>query len=144
MEDTTGRYTYSYDALNRSKAVTTRAGKTITYSYDAVGNRKFMLDPDGGRFTYIYDAADRIDHLANPQNERTSYSYDAANRGTVKKLANGTRKEKVSGTVVTAGTLPTGNLSGRMEKRFLTPLPLTPLPFPKESPSVCGESDECY
>jgi len=31
MEDTTGWYTYLYDALNRSKTVTTPAGKTITY-----------------------------------------------------------------------------------------------------------------
>jgi len=51
MEDSTGRYTYSHDALNRSKTVTTPAGKTITYSFDAVGNRKSMLDPDGRRFT---------------------------------------------------------------------------------------------
>jgi len=44
MNDTTGTYTTTYDALDRKQTVTNPADKTITYAYDAVGQRR----PGGG------------------------------------------------------------------------------------------------
>jgi RHS repeat-associated protein len=91
MADPTGRYTSTWDALDRRGSVNWPNKGRITYTWDAVGNRVGMVDPDGGVTTYQYDDADRITLLNNPQSERTSYAYDAASRRTVKRLANGTR-----------------------------------------------------
>jgi len=44
----------------------------------------------------VEEPADRIAWLENPWNERTSFSCDAAGRRTLKKLANGTRLDKIA------------------------------------------------
>jgi RHS repeat-associated protein len=91
MDDATGTFTTTYDALDRNQTVTNPADKTITYAYDAIGQRAQMTNPDAGVTTYSFNANAQIDHLVNPESDRTSYSYDNAGRRTVKKLANGTR-----------------------------------------------------
>ena len=90
MQDSTGRTTSSYDALNRLQAVTNPAGNTITYAYDSVGQRNWMIDPDGDRFTYAFDPAGRLQSLVNPQGDHTTFSYDAADRRMGMSLANAT------------------------------------------------------
>jgi RHS repeat-associated protein len=91
MRDSTGRYTYSFDALNRKTMVALPSTQRLTYAFDAIAQRKFLIAPTGGRFTYTFDAAGRITFLLNPEGDRTSYSYDNASRRTVQRLANGTR-----------------------------------------------------
>lgn len=91
MRDATGRYTATYDALDRMIDIRNPSNRRVTYAYDAIGQRRRMLDPDNGRFTYTFDAAARILAVRNPQGLRATFSYDAADRRTLRKLANGTR-----------------------------------------------------
>ena len=51
MRDSTGVYTYKYDALNRTRSAFNAFGKAITYAYDVLGQRRYMSDPDGGRWS---------------------------------------------------------------------------------------------
>lgn len=51
MADATGRYTWTYDAVNRTTRNQQPHSKTISYSWDALGHKAGMRDPDGGRFT---------------------------------------------------------------------------------------------
>ncbi len=51
MHDATGRYTSTYDDLNRTRTAFNPASKKIAYAYDSVGQRDHMFDPDGSRFT---------------------------------------------------------------------------------------------
>ncbi len=66
MQDSGGITTYSYDELNRPKAVAYPGPKRVTYSYDAVGNRATLTDPDGGLTTYSYDSRNLLNWLLNP------------------------------------------------------------------------------
>jgi RHS repeat-associated protein len=91
MRDSTGRYTYAFDAVNRKTMVAIPSAQRLTYTFDAVSQRKYLTAPTGGRFTYTFDAAQRITRVLNPEGARTSYTYDTASRRTVKYLANGTR-----------------------------------------------------
>jgi YD repeat-containing protein len=91
MQDTTGAYTTTFDALDRKQTVTNPADKTITYAYDEIGLRAQVTISDAGVTTYSYSANGQVDHLVNPESKRTSYSYDAAGRRLLKKLANGSR-----------------------------------------------------
>src|SRR6185295_11726465 len=91
LRDFTGRYTTTFDALDRTRTVTNPAAKCITYGWDAVSQRRFMVEPDGGRFSYSFDDAGQIRFLVNPELDRTSWTYDSGGRTTVQRLGNGTR-----------------------------------------------------
>jgi len=91
MANQTGRYTTTYDPLQRKQTVVTPVGKTITYSYDALSRKSQMQVQDAGVFTYSYDANNQLKTVQNPQNDRTTFSYDNAGRRVLKELANGTR-----------------------------------------------------
>ena len=91
MADSTGRYTRTFDALDRTHSSTNPALLTLTFVWDPVGERSALIDPAAGRTTYAYDAAKQLKVLKNSLGQITSYSYDAAGRRTLKKLANGTR-----------------------------------------------------
>jgi YD repeat-containing protein len=78
MQDATGRYTATFDPLNRTNLTVNPAGKRITYVFDPIGQREGMFDPDGGRFTYVFGGV-------------TSIAYDNAGGKTLKQLANGAR-----------------------------------------------------
>ncbi|MEX0642070.1 MAG: RHS repeat-associated core domain-containing protein, partial [Pirellulales bacterium] len=86
-----GRYTTSYDPIDRRETVVSPGNKTIALAYDAAGNRRSTTDPDGGRFTCTWDAAGQLKSVRNPADERTTFSYDDAGRRTLKLLANDTR-----------------------------------------------------
>jgi YD repeat-containing protein len=47
MADSTGRYSSTWDALDRRGSVNWPNKGRITYTWDAVGNRIGMVDPDG-------------------------------------------------------------------------------------------------
>ena len=91
MANQTGRYTTTYDTLQRKQTVVTPVGKVITYSYDDLSRKTQMNVASAGVFTYAYDANNQLKMVLNPQNDRTSFSYDNAGRRTLKELANGTR-----------------------------------------------------
>ncbi|MBS0266547.1 MAG: RHS repeat-associated core domain-containing protein, partial [Planctomycetes bacterium] len=91
LRDATGRYTATFDALDRLSVRTNPANKRITYTYDGISQRRRLADPDGGLFTTVYDAARRITKIINPQAVRTTFGYDTANRRTVKVLGNSSR-----------------------------------------------------
>ncbi|MFO0811630.1 MAG: hypothetical protein U0796_00315 [Gemmatales bacterium] len=91
MQDWTGRYTFSFDAVGRTLLASDSFAKRITYGYDAVGQRVRMREPDGGRFTYWYDGVGQITRLLNPFQENTTFAYDVAGRRTMQKLANRVR-----------------------------------------------------
>ena len=91
MANQTGRYTTTYDSLQRRRTVVTPAGKVITYSYDSLSRKSQMNVADAGIFTYSYDANNQLVVLQNPQNDRTTFSYNNAGRRILKELANGTR-----------------------------------------------------
>ena len=91
MANQTGRYTTTYDPLQRKRTVVTPVGKAITYSYDALSRKSQMNVLDAGIFTYSYDANNQLKTVQNPQNDRTTFSYDNAGRRVLKELANGTR-----------------------------------------------------
>ena len=60
MADSTGRYTSTYDALNRVATVENPQTKTLNFTYDSVLNRRTMQTADSGRFTYSYDTASQL------------------------------------------------------------------------------------
>ena len=91
LHDSSGRYSFVYDVLDRVSSSRNPLSKSLTYSYDAVGNRRSLAAPDSGRFSYVYDAADQLSALQNPFSERTTFSYDNAGRRTVQRSSNGTR-----------------------------------------------------
>ncbi|WP_437202984.1 RHS repeat domain-containing protein [Planctomicrobium sp. SH664] len=91
MANATGRYTTTYDELNRKRSVTQPSGAILTYSYQAAGQRRQLQAAGAGVFTYSYDANQQLTVVRNPQNGRTSFAYDNASRRTLKQLANGTR-----------------------------------------------------
>jgi len=89
MQDAGGITAFSYDELNRPKAVTYPGPKTVTYAYDAVGNRQVLTDPDGGITTYSYDSRNLLSWLLNPNAERSTWVYDAIGRVTTMTYGNG-------------------------------------------------------
>ena len=91
MQDTTGTYTSTYDALDKRQSMVTPAGEATTYGYDSVGMRDFVVAPTGGRFTYAYTAEGQESLFVNAEGQRTSFSYDAAGRRTLTELATGSR-----------------------------------------------------
>ncbi len=93
--DSTGRYTRSYDPLNRTVVSIQPSGGRLSFSWDAVGQRRLMVDLAGGRTTYLHDANGNLTRLVNPQGDITTYSYDAAGQRLTTLLANGMRTSLV-------------------------------------------------
>jgi len=86
MANHTGKYTLTYDTLQRKQTVVTPVGKVITYSYDALSRKSQMQVLDAGVFTYSYDANNQLKTVQNPQNDRTTFSYDNAGRRILNEL----------------------------------------------------------
>lgn len=59
-KDADGRYTYTYDSLDRVATQKDLFSMTLTFTYDAVGNRTQVQDNLGGYTTSVYDNADRL------------------------------------------------------------------------------------
>jgi RHS repeat-associated protein len=91
LADSTGRYTTTFDALNRGHVVVNPALKTITVTWDGAGRRRTMTNPDGGITTYQWSKRDQCTSLVNADSDRTSWSFDPAGRQTLQLLANGVR-----------------------------------------------------
>jgi RHS repeat-associated protein len=91
LADGTGRYTTTFDALNRGHVVVNPALKTITVTWDGAGRRRTMTNPDGGLTTYQWSKRDQCTSLQNADSDRTSWSFDPAGRQTLQLLANGVR-----------------------------------------------------
>jgi RHS repeat-associated protein len=89
LNDSTGIYTYTFDAKNRATLAMNPDSKRITYSFDLLDRRTVVRDPDGGRFTYSHDAKDRLAAIVNPQGKRTSFTYDLLDQLTQQKHGNG-------------------------------------------------------
>jgi RHS repeat-associated protein len=89
LNDSTGIYTYTFDAKNRTTLAMNPDSKRITYSFDLLDRRTVVRDPDGGRFTYSHDAKDRLTTIVNPQGKRTSFTYDLIDQLTQQKHGNG-------------------------------------------------------
>ena len=94
MRDSTGRYTYRFDALNRKTMVALPSTQRLTYTFDALGQRNYLVAPTGGRFTYSLRRG-ATDHKGRRILRATAlaFVYDNASRRTVKYLANGTRRQ---------------------------------------------------
>ena len=91
LADLTGRYTSTFDSLNRLRTRTTPANKTITLTHDAISRRRVLQEPEGGRFTYLWDDAMRCRAVINPQGERTSWSFNSLGQTILQRLASGSR-----------------------------------------------------
>jgi YD repeat-containing protein len=91
MRDSTGRYTYTFDAVDRKTMAALPSTQRLTYTFDSVGQRNYLVAPTGGRFTTAYDVAQRITNVQHPEGDRTSFVFDNASRRTARYLANGTR-----------------------------------------------------
>ncbi len=91
LADSTGRYTTTFDALNREHAVENPALKTVTVTCDGASRRHTLTNPDGGVVTYSWSKRDQCTALQNADGDRTSWTFDAAGRQTVQLLANGVR-----------------------------------------------------
>jgi RHS repeat-associated protein len=88
IQDGIGRWTMTYDSLNRVQVATDPMGNRNTYTFDAAGQRTAMATA-AGRFTYTHDAASRLATIHNPEGERTTYTYDAAGREVLKQFNTG-------------------------------------------------------
>ena len=82
----TGRYTASFDKLNRELVLVNPAGKTITVGLDSGGGRRVLVNPDGGRLSYSFSKRDESVAIQNPEGDGTSWTFDAAGRQTVQLL----------------------------------------------------------
>ena len=91
LHDHTGRYTATYDNLNRPQETKEPNNKIITLTYDKVSQRSTMAVPDVGRVTYTHDPARQLTKLKNGHDEVTTLAYDDAGRKTESKLSNGTK-----------------------------------------------------
>ncbi len=91
-----GRFSYSYDSLNRIKTVENPQAERTTFSYDANGRRTLKLLANGTRASFTYDAASNITTLANLKSDSSiisefDYQYDKAGNRTVSVEADGSR-----------------------------------------------------
>ncbi|WP_377153092.1 hypothetical protein ACFJIX_17280 [Roseateles sp. UC29_93] len=73
--------TYTYDARQRVKTVTT-AGATTTFDYWPTGELKRTLQADGSAVNYEYDDARRLTAVADWQGNRVEYTLDAEGKRT--------------------------------------------------------------
>jgi len=97
ISDSSGEYTYTYDALNRmlSETSTAMAGRpafVLTYAYDAVGNLLSVSDSLGGSTAHSYDELNRRTQTTlsgtGLPDVRTDFSYDAVgNFDTIQRYA---------------------------------------------------------
>ncbi|MFO0811603.1 MAG: hypothetical protein U0796_00180 [Gemmatales bacterium] len=118
IQDWTGRYTYSFDAVGRPLLASNSFAKRITYGYDAAGQRVRMREPDGGRFTYWYDGAGQNTRLLNPFLESTTFTYDVAGRRMMQKLANRVRASYSYDAADRLATLANVRADGTYVSRF--------------------------
>lgn len=94
MHDWTGRYTSTFDDVNRQTVAEAPNSKTINLAYDKVSQRKTMSVPGSGTVTYTHDAARQLTKLSNPHGESTTLVYDAAGRTTRTEQGNGTKANR--------------------------------------------------
>ena len=57
--DSVGRWTRTYDPLDRTRSSQNPYGLTLTFTWAAASQRKALIDPAAGRLTYAYDPAGR-------------------------------------------------------------------------------------
>lgn len=86
--------TYSYDDLDRLKAVKDPWGKTVQYEYDNLGNRSKIIYPDCKEVEYTYDLAGRLIHVTAWNVVEATYAYDAAGNVIAVTYGNGTVEER--------------------------------------------------
>jgi RHS repeat-associated protein len=72
-----GCTTFSYDAVNRTTAISYSDGVTpaVTFGYDNVGRRTAMTDGSGSS-TYVYDTLGRLTSHGNGAGQTVGYGYD--------------------------------------------------------------------
>jgi YD repeat-containing protein len=115
IQDGIGRWTMTYDSLNRVQVATDPMGNRNTYTLDAAGQRTVMATA-AGRFAYTHDAASRLATIHNPEGERTTYTYDAAGREILKQFNTGSVASTVydaAGQVIALYDKPSGGAAGR-------------------------------
>jgi RHS repeat-associated protein len=130
--------TRTYDQRNAVKSYRNERNEQFGYRYDANGNLVQLTFPDGKTVTYLYDERDRLMRVTDWANRQTNFSYDTATgdftgftrpNGTQRVLGydNGGRliriEERKPGGRLIAMVRLGFDAAGRMEKRFLVPLP---------------------
>jgi len=112
-----GRYSYTYDALNRVTGIVNPQGITVSFGYDAVGRRNkktvFKNAPEFlAETAYTYDAAGQLLNITNKAGGKvvdfTSYEYDAVGNRVKKEDGDGTTKYRydASNRLITAEPVP--------------------------------------
>ncbi len=91
-----GRFTYSYDSVNRITQVLNPQGNRTSYSYDPAGRRTVKKLSNGTRASFTYDGANRLTRLANLKSDGTTissfgYKYDKVGHRTAVLEADGSR-----------------------------------------------------
>src|SRR5579872_6466221 len=67
MQDSTGRYTYAYDPVDRKTVVALPSTQRMTSAFDAVGQRCSLIAPTGGRFSYSFDQGGALAGCRTPR-----------------------------------------------------------------------------
>jgi len=94
MRDSTGVYTYTYDAANRQASIANEAN-AATFTYDTMGNRTVKSASPGGVTTYAFDSLDRQESEVNPLGDRFTFVYDTVDRRTLVRKPDGSRTSLV-------------------------------------------------
>jgi RHS repeat-associated protein len=71
------RWSFVYDALDRTTSQTSPLGHTMASAYDRVGNRTSRTDANNRTVSYAYDAANHLTAVTAPDGTKTTYAYDA-------------------------------------------------------------------
>jgi RHS repeat-associated protein len=111
--DFDGKYTFTYDALDRAVTQQDMFGKTLTYAWDQADNRVKVEDSEGGVTTSVYDADNRLTsrQFSDPDQAplREDFTYTARDQ-----MASATRYSDVAGTTKVGSTLYTYDASMRV------------------------------
>ena len=102
--DSTGNYTFTYNALDRFATFADPFGHSLGFTYNSVGQRLSSTDQLGFTLNYVYDAVGRLDQLKDGSNAiLADYAYDPAGRLV--------REDKGNGTFTTYGYDLAGNVT---------------------------------
>ena len=77
MNDITGKYDYTYDAIYRLTSMKHPVWPDQSYAYDPAGNRIWMSDEYGGSSTYLYDSSNELQTVKWGGN-KSDYIWDGS------------------------------------------------------------------
>lgn len=75
LEEESGKYSFTYDALSRLTEVQKDGVQTKTFAYDELGNRDTMTD-NGNKTKYTYNALNQLISTADTFGTEQDFSYD--------------------------------------------------------------------